>query len=128
MPAWRQTANCRGCLLCAQVGRNWQSPCSAAWLLMLLWTASFKSLLTYIGFTLNLCAAATVVGLIRLKLREGNRLAVVGWPLAQLIFLLGVLWMAWCAIALQPTESLWGLATLGMAWFLWRLGQALRER
>jgi len=100
--------------------------CSLA--LMLLWTASFKSLLTYIGFTLNLCAAATVVGLIRLKLREGERLAVAGWPLAQLIFLLGVLWMAWCAIALQPIESLWGLATLAMAWFLWRLGQALRER
>jgi len=100
--------------------------CSLA--LILLWSASFKSLLTYIGFTLNLCAAATVVGLIRLKLREGERLAVTGWPLAQVIFLLGVLWMAWCAISLQPIESLWGLATLGMAWFLWRLGQALRER
>jgi hypothetical protein len=33
--------------------------------------------------------------LILLKLREGEQLAVAGWPLAQLIFLLGVLWMAW---------------------------------
>jgi hypothetical protein len=40
--------------------------------LALMWSASFKSLLTYIGFTLNLCAAATVVGLIRIRLREGG--------------------------------------------------------
>jgi APA family basic amino acid/polyamine antiporter len=62
--------------------------------LALMWSASFKSLLTYIGFTLNLCAAATVVGLIRIRLREGAQLKVVGWPLAPATFLLGVLWMA----------------------------------
>ena len=94
--------------------------------LALMWSASFKSLLTYIGFTLNLCAAATVVGLIRIRLREGAQLRVVGWPLASAIFLLGVLWMALSAVVRQPVESLWGLATLAMAWLLWRLGRALR--
>ena len=87
--------------------------------LLLLWSASFKSLLTYIGFTLNLCAAATIVGLIRLKLNEGVRLRVIGWPVAPLLFLGGVSWMTASAVALQPIESLWGMATLALAWVVW---------
>lgn len=87
--------------------------------LVLLWSASFKSLLTYIGFTLNLCAAATIVGLIRLKLNEGVRLRVIGWPVAPLLFLGGVSWMTASAVALQPIESLWGMATLALAWVVW---------
>lgn len=95
--------------------------------LALLWSASFKSLLTYIGFTLNLCAAATVIGLIRIRLREGVQLQVVGWPLVPATFLLGILWMALSAIVRQPIESLWGLATLAMAWLFWRVGKALQD-
>jgi len=94
--------------------------------LLLLWSASFRSLLTYIGFTLNLCAAATVVGLLRLKRREGERLAVVGWPLVPLTFLVGTLAMALAAILRQPVESLWGLVTLALAWLLWLGGGARR--
>ncbi|MEK7707850.1 MAG: amino acid permease, partial [Verrucomicrobiota bacterium] len=40
--------------------------------LAMLWSASFKGLLTYIGFTLGLCTAAAVAGLIRLRLKEGS--------------------------------------------------------
>ena len=39
--------------------------------LAMLWSASFEWFLTYIGFTLGLSTAATVLGLIRLRLREG---------------------------------------------------------
>lgn len=94
--------------------------------LALLWSASFKSLLTYIGFTLNLCAAATILGLMRLKLREQVQVQVIGWPLAPVIFLAGVSWMAASAIALQPTESLCGLATLVLAWVFWWSGARTR--
>jgi len=87
--------------------------------LVLLWSATFKSLLTYIGFTLNLCAAATVVGLIRLKLKEGTDFPVVGWPLAPAVFLAGVLWMVVAVVTRQPVESLWGLATLALGGASW---------
>lgn len=100
--------------------------CSLA--LLLLWSASFKSLLTYIGFTLNLCAAATVAGLIRLRLREGAQIMVVGWPLAPAVFLVGVVGMALSAVVRQPIESLWGLATVAMGWLFWRLGHWLHGR
>lgn len=89
--------------------------------LVLLWSATYKSLLTYIGFTLSLCSAATVVGLIRLKLKEGPELPVIGWPWVPVVFLLGVLWMALSAILRQPIESLWGLLTLLLGWASWRL-------
>ena len=36
--------------------------------LILLWTATYQGLLTYIGFTLGLNTAATVLGLVRLRL------------------------------------------------------------
>ena len=48
--------------------------------LTLLWSSTFDLLLTYIGFTLGLSAAATVVGLIRVRLREGSQFRVPGWP------------------------------------------------
>lgn len=93
--------------------------------LVLLWSATFKGLLTYIGFTLNLCAAATVAGLIRLKLREGPDLQVTGWPLVPVVFLLGIAWMAMSAILRQPIESLWAFSTLAIGWVSWRLRRVL---
>ena len=43
--------------------------------LAMLWSASFEWFLTYIGFTLGLSTAATVVGLVRIRLREGPSFA-----------------------------------------------------
>lgn len=88
--------------------------------LLMLWTSSFRSLLTYIGFTLNLCSAATVVGLIRLRLREGTRLPVAGWPFVPAIFLVAVVGMTLGVIFRQPTESACGLTTLAAGWLIWR--------
>jgi APA family basic amino acid/polyamine antiporter len=88
--------------------------------LLLLWTAAFDSLLTYIGFTLSLSSAATVIGLIRLKRREGGDFAVPGWPWVPGLFLLGVIWMALAMVLRQPVESLWGLASCGIGWVSWR--------
>ena len=92
--------------------------------LVLLWTAAFESLLTYIGFTLSLSTAATIVGLMCLKRREGENFEVPGWPWAPVLYLLGVLWMAVAAIVRQPTESVWGLATLAVGWLSWRLNRS----
>lgn len=61
--------------------------------LILLWSATYERLLTWIGFTLSLSTAATVVGLMVLRRREGARLRVVGWPWVPALFLLFVLFM-----------------------------------
>ncbi|WP_313953340.1 hypothetical protein [Accumulibacter sp.] len=74
--------------------------------LLLLWSASFKSLLTDIGLTPNLCAAATGAGLIRLKLREGPCLQVTGWSLTPLVFLLEIPSTTVAALVQPPTERL----------------------
>jgi APA family basic amino acid/polyamine antiporter len=91
--------------------------------LVMLWSATYDRLLTYIGFTLNLSVAATVVGLILLRRREGTRLTVPGWPWVPGIFLLAVLWMSLFVVAKRPAESLVGLATIGLGWAAWWMSQ-----
>ena len=58
--------------------------------LLLLWSFGFKELLTYIGFTLGLSTAATVGGLIRLRIKEGSAFPVAGWPWVPGFYLLAV--------------------------------------
>jgi APA family basic amino acid/polyamine antiporter len=89
--------------------------------LAMLWSATYDRLLTYIGFTLSLSTAATVVGLVLLRRREGAQLPVPGWPWVPGLFLLAVLWMGCFSVARRPVESLVGLATIGLGWLAWRL-------
>jgi len=102
--------------------------------LLLLWSTTFESLLTYIGFTLGLGTAATVVGLVRLRLRSsqlGPSLAVPGWPWVPGLFLLAISAITVLTIGQRPVESLYGFATLAAGWVLWWLSQrshASRQR
>ncbi|MCI0537125.1 MAG: amino acid permease [Verrucomicrobiales bacterium] len=91
--------------------------------LAMLWSATYDRLLTYIGFTLSLSTAATVVGLIVLRRREGPQLAVPGWPWVPGLFLLAVLWMAFFSVARRPVESLVGFATIGLGWVAWQMNR-----
>lgn len=97
----------------------------AAVALGLLWSATFDALLTYIGFTLSLGTAATVLGLVRLRLAEGASFRVPGWPLVPAVFLASVVGMTAFVITRRPTESLFGLGTLLVGWVLWRLTRRL---
>jgi len=106
-------------------------PRRAIWLqtalaLVMLWTATFKGLLTYIGFTLSLCAAAAAAGLIRLRLREGPQLQVPGWPWVPFLFVASVVLVTGLTIARQPLESAVGLGTLSLGWLAWCLTRAKR--
>ncbi|MFQ5634201.1 MAG: APC family permease [Gammaproteobacteria bacterium] len=86
--------------------------------LAMLLTASFEALLTYIGFTLSLFAALTVIGVIVLRVREPELerpYRVAGYPLTPLLFVALMLWMIWNAIALEPVVALAGLVTLACA-------------
>jgi len=96
--------------------------------LSLLWSSTFDQLLTYIGFTLGLSTAATVVGLIRIRLQEGSQLRVPGWPWAPSSFLLATLAITGFAIARRPKESLAGLATILVGLLAWALAESRRKR
>lgn len=82
--------------------------------LLALWTATFEHILTYVGFTLGLSMAATIVGLCKLRLKEGPTLHVPGWPWVPGLFLLFVLSSTVLTIVQRPREGLIGLATLGV--------------
>ncbi|MFY9342014.1 MAG: amino acid permease [Planctomycetota bacterium] len=88
----------------------------AALALGFLWAAGLQRLMTYIGWTLSLAAAATVLGLVHLRRREGaSAVPVFGWPVVPLLFVGAVLWFAGSLVAAQPGECLAGLGTLALA-------------
>jgi APA family basic amino acid/polyamine antiporter len=94
--------------------------------LILLWTTAYEGLLTYIGFTLGLSTAATVLGLVRLRWRAGTQLHVPGWPWVPALFLISVLGTTVFSISRRPIESLLGMATIGTGWLAWRLSRRLQ--
>jgi basic amino acid/polyamine antiporter, APA family len=90
-------------------------------------TSSFGSLLIYIGFTLNIFAALTVISLFRLRRENRAQVRVcVGYPVTPIIFLAFTLWMTVWSISEQPKATLAGVATLavGFVLYLFRARQA----
>jgi len=95
--------------------------------LLMLWTASYPALLTFIGFTLSLSTAATVVGLIVLRRRMGASLRVPGWPWVPVVFVIAVLGMTSLSVARAPVPSLAGFGVLALGWIFWRLNERNRR-
>jgi amino acid transporter len=93
----------------------------AALALLLLWTSRFEQLLTYIGFTLGLSTAATVLGLMLLRRREGASLRVPGWPWVPTLFLAAVGAITAFTMFQRPRESLIVVAALGLGGLSWPL-------
>jgi basic amino acid/polyamine antiporter, APA family len=89
--------------------------------LLLLWVTPFRDLLTYIGFTLMLSTAATVLGLIALRRKEGSAFVVPGWPWVPALFLAGVVAIGAFSISRRPVPSLIVLGVLGVGWIAWFL-------
>ncbi|MBE0543549.1 MAG: amino acid permease [Verrucomicrobia bacterium] len=96
--------------------------------LAILWSAELSQLLTYIGFTLGLSSAAAVVGLIRVRLKEGSVVHVPGWPWVPALFIIFVLAVSGFSIAGNPGPSLAGLATLGIGFVAWRIAYGRRQK
>lgn len=96
--------------------------------LLLLWTSSYKSLLTFIGFTLSLSTAATVIGLITLRRRLGAELKVPGWPWVPCAFVIAVLGMTSLSLSRAPLPSLAGFAVIGLGIFFWRLNESRKVK
>lgn len=78
-------------------------------------SASFETLLIYIGFTLSLCAMLTVLGLMRIRRRSGRSpigYRTVGYPVTPLIFILGNAWIIFFSLKSRPVAALFGLGTM----------------
>ena len=81
--------------------------------LVFLWVATLQELMTYIGWTLSLSAAATVVGLLVLRRREGAvAVPCRGGTVVPVAFVTVVTWFAVASFVRAPWESGMGLATV----------------
>lgn len=89
--------------------------------LIMLWSATFDSLLTYIGFTLGISTAATVLGLIVLRIKEGKSLKVPGWPIVPALFIIAITAMTCFSIVRRPIESLFGFITILIGFLLYMI-------
>ncbi|RPI21794.1 MAG: amino acid permease [Acidobacteria bacterium] len=95
----------------------------AAVALLLVLTSAFENVLVYVGFTLSVLTTLTVIGLLRMRQREGpNRDGYNTWfyPFTPVIFLLLSLWMLLYSLVNRPVQSLLGLGTVlsGLVVFL----------
>jgi basic amino acid/polyamine antiporter, APA family len=89
----------------------------AAIAILMVLSASFDTLLIYIGFTLSLFAMLTVIGLMKIRRTSpapetGYR--TFGYPVTPLIFVLGNLWIILFSIGSRPVAALFGLGTIAL--------------
>ncbi len=87
---------------------------------LLLITASFEAIITYLGFTLTLSSFLTVLGVFIARYKYPNLARpykTLGHPITTIVFLAINLWMLVFIFRDKPVESLAGLATL----FFWLL-------
>lgn len=87
-------------------------------------SASFETILIYIGFTLSLSVFLTIAGLFLVRAREPQRpghYLTWGYPVTPLLFLGITGWMLIFLFQEKPLESLVGLLTLlsGLGLYLW---------
>lgn len=87
-------------------------------------TATFEVLLTYIGFTLSLVAGLTVLGVVVLRIREpglARPYRAWGYPVTPLLFVGLSAWMVLYALVERPSVALAGLATVASGVVLYLL-------
>jgi APA family basic amino acid/polyamine antiporter len=78
-------------------------------------TATFSSLLIYIGFTLNIFAALAVSSLYWLRKKGLSHIKVCwGYPITPMVFIAFAAWMTIWSIKSKPFSTLSGLGTLAI--------------
>ncbi len=83
--------------------------------ILVVWYSDLAELLGYIGFTLGLSAAATVCGLIAIRVREGGeRVPIPGYPWIPGLFVVVTLAISGFMILRQPGEAVAGLMTMAV--------------
>ncbi len=89
--------------------------------------ARLKELLSYLGFTLSICAALSVSTLFLLRYR-GEKIAVPCYPWPPLIFVAATLMVAMIAGYRTPVQCQAGLLTLTVGLVVYFLSKFLRHR
>jgi APA family basic amino acid/polyamine antiporter len=82
---------------------------------ILVLTSSFQSLITYVGFTLNLFTFLTVFGIFILRYKHKHvetSYKTFLYPVTPVVFLLIILWILINIMIEKPVESLYGLGTV----------------
>jgi APA family basic amino acid/polyamine antiporter len=81
---------------------------------LLIMTATFEAVITYLGFTLSLCTFMAVMGVYILRRRRptADGFRAWGYPVTPALFLLITAWMLGFLLWKQPKESLIGLGTV----------------
>jgi basic amino acid/polyamine antiporter, APA family len=88
--------------------------------LMMMWFSGLLQLMTYLGFALGVGALLTVLGLIRLRLKDAS-ISIPGWPWIPFGFVFSIGTITVITILESPEECFWGLITLSMGAIAWRL-------
>jgi len=82
----------------------------------IVWLTELQELLSYLGFTLSLSAAATVACLLLAVRRRGaGEMRLPGYPWAPLVYIAGTLLFAALAATINPWEMLAALLTIASA-------------
>jgi len=87
-------------------------------------TSSFQSLITYVGFTLNLFTFLTVLGIFILRYKHKHLVTSYKtflYPLTPLLFLSIILFILTYIMIEKPVESLYGLGTVVLGLLLYFL-------
>lgn len=99
---------------------SWAVAFQAVTAVIIVMTATFGTLLIYIGFTLNIFAALAVISFFRVRRQGGLSTRVcLGYPFTPIIFLIFTLWMTIWSIQSQPVAALAGLGTLTAGYIIY---------
>lgn len=93
--------------------------------LLMVFTSSFESLITYVSFTLNLFTLLTVMGIFILRKKQKNRASGAYrsplFPLPALVYSVLMIWVLSQILMRHPTESLYGLTTIVLGYVFYLL-------
>lgn len=87
----------------------------AAAAIVMVVTATFEAILTYIGVTLSVCAGLTVAGVMVLRRREPSLerpYLTWGYPFTPAVFVFLAGWMIVHGVSVKPVISLWAAGTV----------------
>jgi basic amino acid/polyamine antiporter, APA family len=96
--------------------------------IVLVLNSSFESLITYVGFTLNLFTFLTVLGVFILRYKRTDvksSFKTPLFPLPPLLFLIIIGWILYSIVIDKPMESLLGLGTVLLGLVVYFLTQKL---
>lgn len=98
---------------------------------LLVLTSSFESLITYVGFTLNLFTFLTVFGVFILRTKHKHIQTAYKtpfYPVTPALFLIISGWILFFIFKNKTTESLFGLGTVAIGFLVYKLSEKYKKQ